>query len=84
MTHLVTHHLEGTARAPVGLVLLDACPITPDGRGEDWLLCPAAPPPQEPAPRAGHGADAAPPGVAPYARHARLRGGLDGWTARRL
>ncbi|WP_158756455.1 acyl carrier protein [Streptomyces sp. NRRL S-475] len=44
VTHLVTHHLEGTARAPVGLVLLDACPITPDGRGEDWLLCPAAPP----------------------------------------
>lgn len=34
-----------------------------------------------PAPRAGHGADAAPPGVAPHVRDARLRGRLDGWTA---
>ncbi|MFI0138118.1 hypothetical protein [Streptomyces luteogriseus] len=48
MTHLVAHRPEGAGRAPVCLVLLDACPVTPDGHGEDRPLFPAAPPPQEP------------------------------------
>ncbi|MEU6990136.1 thioesterase domain-containing protein [Streptomyces sp. NPDC046465] len=53
VAHLVTHHLEGAGRAPVGLVLLDTYRITPDNSGTDWLLSLAAPRQQ----RTGRGDD---------------------------